>query len=195
MAGILNLGAVKRSVVVLLGFQVLLWLVFGISYMLNRGSWVEVAAVEASTAAVGGWWSTFFFILLSNSFICVLLAGGNILVRFGSITPGLLVLLLQAVTIGWMAGSNGFEVPFLSVGAANLQFLKIGLWETSAYALICAVTLPKSLLVADTFPAKQWSETRRLIDIALSPAETGIVVLGCLMLIAAALIETNAILG
>ena len=66
MAGILNLGAVKRSVVVLLGFQVLLWLVFGISYMLNRGSWVEVAAVEASTAAVGGWWSTFFFILLSK---------------------------------------------------------------------------------------------------------------------------------
>ena len=119
----------KRSVVVLLGFQVLLWLVFGISYMLN-GILGRSGRGGGEHCAVGGWWSTFFFILLSGSFICVLLAG-NILVRFGSITPGLLVLLLQAVTIGWMAGSNGFEVPFLSVGAANLQFLNRALGDIS----------------------------------------------------------------
>ena len=194
MAGILNLGAVKRSVVVLLGFQVLRWLVFGISYMLNRGSWVEVAAVEASTAAVGGWWSTFFFILLSILFICVL-CRGNILVRFGSITPGLLV--LPSARLSLLAGWRGPKVlsTISQCGRSEPAVLEDRALGDISLCPDCAVTLPKSLLVADTFPAKQWSETRRLRDIALSPAETGIVVLGCLMLIAAALIETNAILG
>ena len=143
--------------------------------------------------AVGGWWSTFLFIILSNLSICALLTAGNIFVRFGPVTPGLIVLAIQAVMIGWLAGANGFEIPFISVGAANLQFLKIGLWETTTYALICAVTLPKSLLIAETFPAKQWSQTRGLKDITFTAVETGIIVLSCIMLIVAAIIETYAL--
>lgn len=71
--------------------------------------------------------------------------------RFNTIIPGLLTLVLQAVTIGWLAGANGFEVPFSSITAANMQYLKIGLWETTAYALVCSVTLLKSLLIAVRF--------------------------------------------
>jgi len=195
MSSIYQFGAVKRSVLVWMGFQFLLWLVFGISYMFNMNAWSNVDIVDPATAAVGGWWSTFLFIILSNLSICALLAAGNIFVRFGPITPGLLVLAIQAVMIGWLAGSNGFEIPFTSVGAANLQFLKIGLWETTAYALICAVTLPKSLLIAETFPAKKWSQTRGLKDISFTAVETSIIVLSCIMLIVAAIIETYAIVG
>ena len=56
--------------------------------------------------------------------------------------------------IGWLAGANGFEVPFINVTAANMQYLRIGLWETTAYSLVCGVTLTKSLLISETFPPK-----------------------------------------
>jgi hypothetical protein len=97
--------------------------------------------------------------------------------------------------IGWLAGSNGFEVPFKTVTAANLQYLRIGLWETTAYVLACAVTLPKSLLIADTFPAKEWSQKRSLKDIKFSIDEIIITVLGAIILISAAIVETFKIFG
>lgn len=120
---------------------------------------------------------------------------GNIFVRFNIVTPGLVVLVVQAVMIGWLAGSNGFEVPFASITAANIQFLRIGLWETTAYALVGAVTLPKSLLVADKFPAKEWSQTRKLKDIKFSNAEICILLVGITVLLVAAIIETFALVG
>ncbi len=188
-------GPILRSVVVWLGFQIALWVVFGISYMLHRDSWINVAIVASTTAAVGGWWTTLLFILVNNAFICAIIVAGNLFVRFGAVTPGLLALIIQAVSIGWVAGSNGFEVPFANVTAANLQYLRIGLWETTAYALACAVTLPKSLNIAETFPAKTWSLTRKLRDVSLSTSEITLLLLGSTALIIAATIETLAILG
>ena len=72
----------------------------------------------------------------------LLIGAGNLLVRFGSVTPGLLVLLVQGAAIGWVAGTNSFEVPFASVAAANMQYLRIGLWETSAYAIFVQLLSP-----------------------------------------------------
>lgn len=192
---IYQLSAVKRSIIIWIVFQALLWLVFGISYIIHNDAWTNVVRIDPATAAEGGWLSTFLFIILSNSIICALLAAGNLLVRFGSVTPGLVALFIQAVSIGWLAGSNGFEVPFESVMAANMQFLRIGLWETTAYALIFAVTLPKSLLIADTFPAKKWSHTRKLKDVKLSTSESGLILIGITVLIIAGIVETLAIIG
>lgn len=134
-------------------------------------------------------------IFLYYFYYLLIAIGGNLFVRFNIITPGLLVLVIQAVMIGWLAGSNGFEVPFANVKAANMQYLRIGLWETTAYALVCAVTLPKSLLIADTFPAKKWSQTRNLKDIDLSITETSILLLGAIGLLVAAIVETFSVTG
>jgi len=192
---IYQLSPVKRSVMVWLSFQVILWFSFGISYITHQGAWLNVAEIDPVTAAVGGWWSTFLFIVLSNFIICLLIFAGNVFVRFGGITPGLVVLIIQGVMIGWLAGSNGFEVPFVNVQAANMQYLRIGLWETTAYALVCAVTLPKSLLIAETFPAKEWSQSRKWKEIGWSITEKSILLLGGIVLITAAIIETFAIIG
>lgn len=192
---IYQLGAIKRTIIIWLSFQGLLWLVFGISYFTHRDAWLNVVEIDPGTATLGGWWITFLYIVLSNLFICLLIMAGNIFVRFNIVTPGLVVLVIQAVMIGWLAGSNGFEVPFVSVTAANIQFLRIGLWETTAYALVCAVTLPKSLLVAEKFPAKAWSQTRKLKDIKFSKDEISIFLLGITVLIIAAIIETFALIG
>lgn len=145
--------------------------------------------VDPVVAAVGGWWSTLFYIIISNLIICILIIIGNVFVRFSYITPGLLVIAIQAVMIGWLAGSNGFEIPFKTVADANIQYLRIGLWETTAYALICAVSLPKSLLTSETFPAKEWLQQRSFKDIKLSIDEIIITVLSAIMLISAAIIE------
>ncbi|HHV44903.1 MAG TPA: hypothetical protein GXX57_09610 [Firmicutes bacterium] len=129
------------------------------------------------------------YIVLRNAIVLLLIGAGNLFVRFGVVTPGLLVLVVQGATIGWVAGTNSFEVPFTSVAAANMQYLRIGLWETSAYAIFCAVTLTKSLLVADSFPAKEWAEKHTLRSLRFSGTEKALGLLAFLFLIGAALIE------
>ena len=136
----------------------MLWVFFAAGYLAKPGAWQDVPAVAPSSAAVGGVASTMGYIVLRNCIVLLLIGVGNLLVRFGVVTPGLLVLIVQGAAIGWLAGTNGFEVPFPSVAAANMQYLRIGLWETSAYAVFCGLTLTKSLLVADSFPAKEWAE-------------------------------------
>lgn len=116
-------------------------------------------------------------------------------VRFGPITPGLLILLWQGVQIGWVAGTNAFEVPFVSLAASNIQYLKVGLWETSAYVLACSITLPKSLFIAKTFPATQWDETKQIKDIHLSTSEKVLCILGFVFLVGAAIAETHFLVG
>ncbi len=193
MESILRMSVLGRSVWIWLAFKLVLWMTFGLSYLIYKEEWVNVVKVQASSAAEGGWASTLFFILASNLLICLLIAGGNIFVRFGSVSPGLVILLIQAVSIGWLAGSNGFEIPFESIGQANLKYLKVGLWETSAYALTCAVTLPKSLYISRTFPAEKWSEIRSFKEIQFNIIEVTVLVIIGVLIICAALIETISI--
>jgi hypothetical protein len=63
------------------------------------------------------------------------------------------------------------------------------LWETSAYGLLWAATLPKSLNVAGAFPVKPWSRTRSLKEIRLNGSELPIAALGVFCLVAAAFVE------
>lgn len=177
-------GVVKRTVVIWLVCMALQWAVFGIGLWTHPEAWQGVAPAAGQTG-----WRFLLFILGSNGFIVLLIAGGNVFVRFGNMALGLAILLLKAVQIGWIAGTNAFSPPFASVAAANAAFLRIGLWETSAYAVACAVTLTKSLLIADSFPAKRWAETRHLKDLSFTTAEKVIGLAGILSLIAAAVVE------
>jgi hypothetical protein len=127
--------------------------------------------------------------LLHNSFILLLIGLGNLFVRFGWFTPGVIILIIQALTIGWTAGTNAFAQPFPSVAAANAAFLRVGLWETSAYAVVCAVTLPKSRLIADAFPATEWEEQRSLRDLTFTRRELGLLAISVVMLTGAAVVE------
>ncbi|RPJ40708.1 MAG: hypothetical protein EHM21_14265 [Chloroflexi bacterium] len=161
-----------------------LWLVFGAAYFTHPQAWTGADLVEPQTG-----WAVFAWILTSNCLLTLLIVGGNLFVRFGSVTPGLVVLALQAVIIGWTAGTNGFLEPFPSVEAANATFLRVGLWETSAYALLCAVTMPKSMLVAATFPAKEWVETHSLKNLRFTRLEVTIAAVGGLCLLGAAVVE------
>lgn len=195
LKNIYNMEVIKRTIIMWVLFQILLWLVFGISFLLHKDAWTNVIEVIPNTAAVGGWWTTLLFIIFNNLIICLLIIIGNIFVRFNVVTPGILVLIVQAITIGWLAGSNGFEVPFASVMAANIGYLRIGLWETTTYILVCAVTLPKSLYIANTFPATKWDCVRKLSDVKLDRKEIVILVIGGCSLIAAAIIETIRLFG
>ena len=76
-----------------------------------------------------------------------------------------------------------------SLTEANLNYLKIGLWEVSAYAIVCAVTMTKSLNIAETFPAKTWSTTRKFADLRWDAQEKALLVAGLLFLIIAAFVE------
>lgn len=195
LPNIYQISAVRRAIIIWLVFQVLVWVVFGIGYLSSPNAWTGDSPIDPSTATVGGWLTTFLYIICLNSIIVVIIVIGNMFVRFGPITPGLLILLWQGVQIGWVAGTNAFEVPFVSLAASNIQYLKVGLWETSAYVLACSITLPKSLFIAKTFPATQWDETKQIKDIHLSTSEKVLCILGFVFLVGAAIAETHFLVG
>lgn len=184
---LLNCNVYKRTIIMWVTAQAILWLVFLIGYFLNKDAWVNVKDVlPASESNI----SLFGYIIISNTIICLLIFIGNIFVRFGTVTPGLLILLIQLITIGWVAGTNGFEFPFSNVYQANLQYLRVGLWEVTSYILICSVSLTKSLYVSDTFPATKWVSIKKMKDIKFNKSEILIVTIALISLITAAVIET-----
>lgn len=155
-----EMSVLPRTSLLWLVFMAVLWTIFAAGLVTHPQAWSNIPPVAPEKG-----WNVFWFIVRNNFLILVLITVGNLFVRFGKITPGLIVLGVQAIMIGWTAGTNGFWEPFQSVAAANAAFLRIGLWETSAYVLICAVTLSKSLLVSDTFPAKRWAKTTPIKDL------------------------------
>jgi hypothetical protein len=184
LKNLFDMQPLPRTVVLWLAFMALMWLVFGVGLLTHPGAYTQIPAMERAAG-----WPVVGFILGNNGVLLLLIIVGNLFVRFGNFTPGLLILAYEAVVIGWTAGTNGFMEPFPSVAAANAAFLRIGLWETTAYVLLCAVSLPKSLNEAATFPAKQWSRTRKLQDIRFSPSELAIAALGVCSLLGAAFVE------
>lgn len=184
LQNLLEKGVLSRILILWLVSMSLLWAVFAVGAYSHPDAWVNVQPVEPQTG-----WGVFWFILRNNFLILGLITVGNLFVRFGAVTPGLLVLSIQLVTIGWTAGTNGFSDPFLSVAAANTAFLRIGLWEVTAYIAICAITLNKSLLIADTFPAKKWTKVTRLRDVSFTRTEILASTVGVLALLFAAYTE------
>lgn len=181
---LLSLHVMWRSIVLWLVFMLVMWAVFAIGWLAHPQAWNTGATIHPATG-----WQVFWFALAHNLLLLALIAAGNLFVRFGSITPGLLILFYQALAIGWLAGSNGFMEPFSSVEAANAAFLRVGLWETTAYVLVCAVTLPKSLLIADGFPARKWTDVRQIRDLRFDRAEILLGGAGLLCLLFAAASE------
>ncbi|MCC6190328.1 MAG: hypothetical protein IT318_14965 [Anaerolineales bacterium] len=161
MKSLFDGDALARFARLWLLFMAVTWTVFGAGVLTHGQAWLGVPVIERQVG-----WPVLGTILGHNLLLLALIAGGNLFVRFGTLTPGLVILLVQAVVIGWTAGANRFAEPFASVAAANLAFVRVGLWETTAYVLICAATLPKSLYVASAFPARQWAETRSLRSVA-----------------------------
>lgn len=179
-----DLPVLARTGLLWVVFMAVLWTIFAIGLATHPEAWRNVIPAEPEKG-----WNVLAFIIVSNSVILALIALGNVFVRFGSITPGLVILGIQALVIGWTAGTNGFAEPFQSVAAANAAFLRVGLWETSAYVLICAVTLPKSLLVSSTFPAKVWEKSTPLKDLRFTKLEIVIAGLSLVVLYTSAAVE------
>lgn len=184
MRKIYDLTVFSRSLILWIAFSALLWTIFTIGVFTHPDAWTGTLVVEQKLG-----WGEFAFILRNNGIILALIVVGNLFVRFGTVTPGLLILTLQAIMIGWTAGTNQFSEPFPSVAEANAAFLRIGLWETTAYVLICAVTLPKSHYIAEHFPAREWSEIRSWKGLALDRAEFMVTAFSVLALLFAASAE------
>lgn len=184
-----DMGVVKRSIVVWAMFQIILWTVFGIAMLINPNAWNVVPQAGSVAPEASSLFGTFLYIVGRNLILFLIIIFANMFARFGIISLGLIIILFQGIMIGYVAGSNSFEYPFSSVLEANLQYLKVGLWETTAYALICAATITKSLYIAETFPPKKWSEERKLKDIKFAASEVIVCIIAFLMLVAAGYIE------
>ena len=182
----------KRTLIFWIFFQIILWLIFGISYLCHNDSWINIS--ENIIYNNDKWLSLFLFIFFNNLILCILIAIGNLFVRFNVITPGLLIIFIQIISIGWYAGSNSFEIPFINVAQANIQYLKVGIWEITAYILTFSLTISKSLNVSSKFLPKKWDTTKKIKDIKFSRNEKVVLITIILLLILAAFIETNSII-
>jgi hypothetical protein len=174
----------KRSAILWLVIIILSLIVFEIAALMHPEAW-EMG--YSRTPEKG--WNIFFFVIGFNLLLIAFITGGNLFVRFGSITPGLIILFLQAIHIGWIAGTNSFMEPFPSIRSAHLAFLRIGMWEITAYVLFCSATLDKSLLISESFPAREWNETRKLSDLEFKTRDKIVLLLGTSAFLIAAIVE------
>jgi uncharacterized membrane protein SpoIIM required for sporulation len=181
---IYNMNPVTRTLVVWCLFMAIQWAVFLVGFLTHRSAWMNVQVLTPDTGVRSS-----LLIIANNLVVVGLIVLGNLFARFGSLSIGGIVLLIQGVVIGWTAGTNGFQYPFATVAEANLNYLKIGLWEVSAYAIICAVTMTKSLNIAETFPPKKWSTTRKVSDIVWDRQEKSLLLVGLAFLVIAAFVE------
>lgn len=115
-----------------------------------------VAAPEASGVLrlLGVAWT----VNLANA---ALIGVASTLFRFGPVNVGTAYLTVQLVVIGRIAGLNTFAYPMPSVVDGLVQFLRVGLWEVTAYVIVAAVTMTKARWIADRPGAAQWRERRR----------------------------------
>lgn len=181
---IYGMEPVKRVVIVWLAFFIIQWVVFGAAYLTHKEAWVNVQTGVPDTGM-----NSALAILANNGILLILIVAANLFARFGSVSLGGLILIIQAVMIGWTAGTNGFTFPFTSIGAANMNYLRIGLWELSAYAIVGGVTLTKSLNISETFPPKEWVVSKKLKDITFDRTEERLLILAAVLLAFAALME------
>jgi hypothetical protein len=184
MDKLLEMSVLKRTAILWVTVFILTFMVFQVAVISHPDAWMIDVDRNPETG-----WSVFLFVIFFNLLLISLIVFGNIFVRFGSVTPGLAILLIQAVNIGWIAGTNAFLEPFTSVASANMAFLRIGLWEITAYVLFCSATYDKSLYISETFPAKKWKETRTLNELHFSKADKIILLLGSISLLSAATVE------
>ena len=147
-SGLYQVGAVKRTIIIWLLLQAVLWVFFVIGYLARPGAWQDVPAIAPASAAVGGVASTLGYIVFRNAIVLLLIGAGNILVRFGSVTPGLLVLLVQGATIGWVE-RMALRFPFQACSCQPAVFTHRPM-ETSAYAVL-RTDSTKSLLLPTVF--------------------------------------------
>jgi len=175
---------IKRTITVWVIFFLIQWITFGAGYFTHKEAWNSVEITVADTGI-----NSAILIFINNFILVSLIILGNIFARFGRVSIGGVILLIQGVIIGWTAGTNSFLFPFESLKEANINYFKIGLWELSAYAIICGVTITKSLYISETFPPKKWISEKKIKDIKFNTTEIILLLTGFVLLVGSALVE------
>lgn len=184
----------KRCIVMWIVFQVLLWGIFFIAFFLNKDKWenININKIEQEIS-IGMCVSSFVRILIMNILIYTIIAAGNLIARINIFTPGTVILLIHAIGLGWLAGINGFSVEFDSLLSANIQFLKVDLWEYTAYILVCCVTMTKSVYILEDYKMRKFEKTSSLKEIKFTKIETKVLAISFAILVTSAIIETTCI--
>jgi hypothetical protein len=91
--------------------------------------------------------------------------------------------------IGRIAGLNSFEHPMAGVGEGLLQFLRVGLWEITAYVIVAGVALTKARWIADRFGAATWRERRTWADLDWPRSELWLLDLAAALILGSGLVE------
>lgn len=160
---------------------------FGVHLWLGDG-YGEAAATTAAPEApsllrlVAIIWS----INLANAAVIGLT---STLFRFGPFNVGTLYLAVQVVMIGRIAGLNAFEFPMSSIADGLLQFLRVGLWEVTAYVIVAAVTITKARWIADRLGASEWRERRTWRELDWNDDERWLLVAAVGLILGAGLVE------
>lgn len=174
---------------------VVLWLMalgvmfasFGLHLWLGSG-YDEVAAPSAApgSARLLPLLLTIWGINVANALV---IGVTSTLFRFGPINVGALYLTVQVVMIGRIAGLNGFEHPMASVGEGLVQFVRVGLWEVTAYVIVAGVTLTKARWIADRLGAKTWREQRTWAELDWSRTERWMLAVAAVLILGSGFVE------
>lgn len=180
-------GVGVRVVVLWLVTLTIMFVSFGLHLWLGNG-YEQVAAVppERASTRLLPLLLTIWGINLANALV---IGFTSTLFRFGPVNVGTLYLTVQVVMIGRIAGLNRFEYPMANVGEGLLQFLRVGLWEVTAYAIVAGVTLTKARWIADRPGASTWRERRTWAELDWGRTEWTMLAVATVLLLGSGVVE------
>lgn len=160
---------------------------FGVHLWLGDGYGEAAAATTApEVPSLLGLLALIWSINLANAAVIGL---ASTLFRFGPFNVGTLYLAVQLVMIGRIAGLNTFAYPMASVSDGLLQFIRVGLWEVTAYVIVAAVTITKARWIADRLGASEWRQRRTWRELDWSGTERSLLVAAVGLILGAGLVE------
>ena len=54
----------KRTLIIWLFCQIVMWLIFGVSYLCHQDAWINVSDVVGNNDSINEWWSLFLLLYL-----------------------------------------------------------------------------------------------------------------------------------
>lgn len=137
--------------------------------------------------------STFLKIFAFNFLIGgVILTLGN-LMRVGDVPLGYVAVWGQIFLFGILKGTNSFVYPYETQWASLIGFLRTGLWEFTAYILMTCSTIEFEMYRQESWISSKLTKIRKRSEIRLTRREQLAFLLGTLILLLSAFLESLAI--
>jgi len=137
--------------------------------------------------------STFLKIFIFNFTIGGIIFSMCNLFRVGDVPLGYVPIWGDILIFGLLKGTNSFIYPYETMLASIIGFFRTGLWEFTAYTLMTCSTIDFAIYKQESWTSNKITRIKQWADVKLNRIEKSTYVVGVIILLVSAFLESLAI--